>query len=405
MADGGWQMAELVLRRCHLPSAICHLEDKPGMDLNLTPDEQAFRDEFRAWLQENVFEAKTVDELKRWQRTLFEGGWAGISWPKQYGGRGATLMQQAIFQEELALADAPHLIGTIGLSLVGPTIIAMGTDEQKSRHLSKILSGEEIWCQGFSEPNAGSDLASLGTRALKDGDDFLVNGQKIWTSFAHIADWCLLLVRTDFEAPKHKGITCLLADMHAPGVTVRPLRMMSGDAGFNEVFFDNVRISPSQVLGKVNEGWSTAIAALMNERANLGTGVQVIFRRNLNALIARARSMNRSADPIVRQKLAQAYLELEILRLNTNRALTSLSKSGVPGPEGSTLKLYWSEMNQRTQQTAQEVLGPYAQLSDFDNGAWQFSYLRARGNTIEAGTSEIQRNIIAERVLGLPKSY
>jgi alkylation response protein AidB-like acyl-CoA dehydrogenase len=375
------------------------------MDLNLTPDEQSFRDEFRAWLQENVFEAKTVDELKRWQRTLFEGGWAGISWPKQYGGRGATLMQQAIFQEELALADAPHLIGTIGLSLVGPTIIAMGTDEQKSRHLSKILSGEEIWCQGFSEPNAGSDLASLGTRALKDGDDFIVNGQKIWTSFAHIADWCLLLVRTDFEAPKHKGITCLLADMHAPGVTVRPLRMMSGDAGFNEVFFDNVRMPPSQVLGKVNEGWTTAIAALMNERANLGTGVQVIFRRNLNALIARARSMNRTADPIVRQKLAQAYLELEILRLNTNRALTSLSKSGVPGPEGSTLKLYWSEMNQRTQQTAQEVLGPYAQLSDFDNGTWQFSYLRARGNTIEAGTSEIQRNIIAERVLGLPKSY
>ena len=375
------------------------------MDLNLTPDEQSFRDEFRAWLQENVFEAKTVDELKRWQRTLFEGGWAGISWPKQYGGRGATLMQQAIFQEELALAGAPQLIGVIGLSLVGPTIIAMGTDEQKSRHLSKILSGEEIWCQGFSEPNAGSDLASLGTRALRDGDDFIVNGQKIWTSFAHIADWCLLLVRTDFEAPKHKGITCLLADMHAPGVTVRPLRMMSGDAGFNEVFFDNVRISPSQVLGKVNEGWTTAIAALMNERANLGTGVQVLFRRNLNALIARARSMNRGADPIVRQKLAQAYLELEILRLNTNRALTSLSKSGVPGPEGSTLKLYWSEMNQRTQQTAQEVLGPYAQHSDFDNGTWQFSYLRARGNTIEAGTSEIQRNIIAERVLGLPKSY
>jgi len=380
------------------------------MDLNLTPDEQQFRDEFRAWLRENVFAAKTVDELKRWQRTLFEGGWAGVSWPKQYGGRGATLMQQAIFQEELALADAPHLIGTIGLSLVGPTIIAMGTDEQKARHLSKILSGEEIWCQGFSEPNAGSDLASLGTRALKDGDDFIVNGQKIWTSFAHIADWCLLLVRTDFEAPKHKGITCLLADMHAPGVTVRPLRMMSGDAGFNEVFFDNVRVTPSQVLGKVNEGWTTAITALMNERANLGTGVQVIFRRNLNGLMARSHTIDRngkpaSADPIVRQKLAQAYLELEILRLNTNRALTSLSKSGVPGPEGSTLKLYWSEMNQRTQQTAQDVLGPHGQLSDFDGGVWQFGYLRARGNTIEAGTSEIQRNIIAERVLGLPKSY
>lgn len=380
------------------------------MDLNLTPDEQRFRDELRAWLQAHVSPAKTVEELKHWQRTLFEGGWAGISWPREYGGRGATLIEQALFQEELALADAPHLIGTIGLSLVGPTIIAMGTGEQKSRYLSKILSGEEIWCQGFSEPNAGSDLASLGTRALIDGDDFLVSGQKTWTSFAHIADWCLLLVRTDFEAPKHKGITCLLVDMHAPGVSVRPLRMMSGDAGFNEVFFENVRVPMTQVLGKVNEGWTTAITALMNERANLGTGVQVIFRRNLNALIARSHTIDRngrpaSADPIVRQKLAQAYLELEILRLNTNRALTSLSKSGTPGPEGSTLKLYWSEMNQRTQQIAQEVLGPYAQLSDLDDGMWQYSYLRSRGNTIEAGTSEIQRNIIAERVLGLPKSY
>ena len=380
------------------------------MDLNLTADEQTFRDEFRVWLNEHVRPASTVDELKAWQRTLFEGGWAGISWPKEYGGRGATLIQQAIFHEEMALADAPHLIGTIGLSLVGPTIIAMGTAEQKERYLSKILSGEEIWCQGFSEPNAGSDLAALGTKAVRDGDDFLINGQKIWTSFAQIGDWCLLLVRTDFEAPKHKGITCLLVDMHAEGVSVRPLRMMSGDAGFNEVFFTNVRVPATQVLGKVNEGWTTAITALMNERANLGTGVQVIFRRNLNALIARSHTVDRngrpaSEDPIVRQKLAQAYLELEILRLNTNRALTSLSKSGVPGPEGSTQKLYWSEMNQRTQQTAQEILGPYGQLAEFDGGMWAYSYLRARGNTIEAGTSEIQRNIIAERVLGLGKSY
>lgn len=380
------------------------------MDLDLTPDEQQFRDEFRAWLREHVKPAATVDELKAWQRTLFEGGWAGVSWPKQYGGRGATLMQQAIFQEELALAEAPHLIGTIGISLVGPTIISMGTEEQKARYLSTILSGEEIWCQGFSEPNAGSDLAALGTKATRDGDDFVVNGQKIWTSFAHIADWCLLLVRTDFEAPKHKGITCLVVDMHSPGISVRPLRMMSGDAGFNEVFFSGVRVPVAQVLGKVNEGWTTGITALMNERANLGTGVQVIFRRQLNALIARSHTIDRngrpaSADPIVRQKLAQAYLELEILRMNTNRALTSLSKSGVPGPEGSTQKLYWSEMNQRTQQIAQEILGPYGQLADFDGGMWAYSYLRARGNTIEAGTSEIQRNIIAERVLGLPKSY
>jgi alkylation response protein AidB-like acyl-CoA dehydrogenase len=392
------------------------------MDLNLTPDEQRFRDEFRAWLEANVPPEWTgggagsedrheyIQYLRDWQRKLYDGGWAGISWPKEFGGRGATLMEQSIFQAELARANAPQLVGTIGLSLVGPTIIAMGTEGQKARYLPKILSGEEIWCQGFSEPNAGSDLAALGTKAVRDGDEFVVNGQKIWTSFAQMADWCLLLVRTDAEAPRHKGITCLLADMRAEGVSVRPLRQMSGDSGFNEVFFSNVRVPAGQVLGEVNKGWTTAIAALMNERANLGTGIQVIFKRQLEALIARARTVERrgrpaSEDPIVRQKLAQAYLELEILRLNTNRALTSLSKTGVPGPEGSTQKLYWSEMNQRTQQAAQEILGPYGQLKEFDNGLWEYGYLRTRGNTIEAGTSEIQRNIIAERVLGLPKSY
>lgn len=392
------------------------------MDLNLTPNEQAFRDEFRAWLKLNVPAEWTgggigsedredyIKYLTDWQQKLYAGGWAGISWPKAFGGRGATLMEQAIFQEEMARANAPQLIGTIGLSLVGPTIIALGTEEQKGRYLPPILSGEEIWCQGFSEPNAGSDLAALGTKALRDGDDFIINGQKIWTSFAQLADWCLLLVRTEQDAPKHKGITCLLLDMHSEGVSVRPLRQMSGDSGFNEVFFSNVRVPVTQVLGEINKGWTTAITALMNERANLGTGVQVVFKRNLEALIARSRAVERngrpaSLDPLVRQKLAQAFLELEILRLNTNRALTSLSKTGIPGPEGSTLKLYWSEMNQRTQQTAQEILGPYGQLKEFDNGLWEYAYLRSRGNTIEAGTSEIQRNIIAERVLGLPKSY
>jgi alkylation response protein AidB-like acyl-CoA dehydrogenase len=392
------------------------------MDLNLTPGEQRFRDEFRAWLKENVPEewkgggagsedrAEYIEYLRDWQRKLYDGGWAGISWPKEFGGRGASLMEQAIFQEELARAGAPQLVGTIGLSLVGPTIIALGSPEQKARYLPRILSGEEIWCQGFSEPNAGSDLAALGTKAVRVGDDFVVNGQKIWTSFAQLADWCLLLVRTDSEAPKHKGITCLLADMRAEGVSVRPLRQMSGDSGFNEVFFSNVRVPASRVLGEVDKGWTTAITALMNERANLGTGIQVVFKRQLEALVARSRTVERggrpaSEDPLVRQKLAQAYLELEILRLNTNRALTSLSKSGVPGAEGSIQKLYWSEMNQRTQQYAQEILGPYGQLKDFDKGVWEYGYLRTRGNTIEAGTSEIQRNIIAERVLGLPKSY
>lgn len=384
------------------------------MDLNLTESERKFRDEFRGWLKANVpppwkgavtseNRADHVAWLRKWQRTLFEGGWAGISWPKQSGGRGATLMEQAIFQEELALADAPHLIGTIGLSLVGPTIIALGTPEQKQRYLAPILSGDEIWCQGFSEPNAGSDLASITTKAVRDGDHFIINGQKIWTSFAEIANFTLLLVRTDFQAPKHKGITCLLVDMSTAGISVRPLRQMTGDSGFNEVFFSDVRVPVSSVLGQINNGWTTAITALMNERANLGTGIQVLFRRNLNALISRARTMGRTSNPLVRQKLAQAWLELEIFHLNTNRALTSLSKSGVPGAEGSIQKIYWSEMNQRTQQIAQEILGPYGQLSEFDEGLWQYAYLRARGNTIEAGTSEIQRNIIAERVLGLPK--
>ena len=391
------------------------------MDLNLTPNEQKFRDEFREWLGANLpapWQGGTNAEdrsdyiryLREWQQKLYLGGWAGISWPQQFGGRGASLMEQAIFQEELARANAPQLIGTIGLSLVGPTIIAMGTDEQKARYLAPILSGEEIWCQGFSEPNAGSDLASLSTKAVRDGNDFVVNGQKIWTSFAQLADWCLQLVRTDTEAPKHKGITCLLVDMRSEGISVRPLRQMSGDSGFNEVFFSNVRIPVNQVLGTVNQGWTTAITALMNERANLGTAAQVVFKRNLEALIDRARTIQRNGsnatrDPIVRQKLAQAHLELEILRLNTNRALTSLTKTGIPGPEGSIQKLYWSEWNQRLQQTAQEILGPFGQLLDFDKGTWQYGYLRSRGNTIEAGTSEIQRNIIAERVLGFPKSY
>src|SRR2546426_8830070 len=278
------------------------------MDLNLTPNEQQFRDEFRAWLAVNTppewtgdtnaeDRAEYLDYLRDWQRKLYGGGWAGISWPKEFGGRGASLMEQAIFQEELARGNAPQLIGTIGLSLVGPTIIAMGTEAQKSRYLPKILSGEEIWCQGFSEPNAGSDVAALGTKAIRDGDDFIVNGQKIWTSFAQLADLCLLLVRTDTEAPKHKGITCLLADMHSEGVSVRPLRQMSGDSGFNEVFFSKVRVPVTQVLGEVNKGWTTAIAALMNERANLGTGVQVVFKRNLEALIARSRIVERNGRP------------------------------------------------------------------------------------------------------------
>ncbi|HEV3136382.1 MAG TPA: acyl-CoA dehydrogenase [Pirellulales bacterium] len=392
------------------------------MDLGLTPSELKFRDELRAWLKVNLPKksgqaVKTAEStaayhqyLKDWQRKLYEGGYAGIAWPKEFGGRGATFIEQAIFQEELALADAPERMGTIGQGLVGPTIITVGTEAQKKRYLPRILSGDEVWCQGFSEPNAGSDLASLETKAVRDGDDFVVNGQKIWTSYAHIAELCMLVVRTDTSAPKHKGITCLLVDMKSPGITVRPLKMMSGDSGFNEMFFSNVRVPVDRVLGKVNDGWNVAITALSNERANLGSGLYVVFKRNLEAVLEHARKLRRHGkpvieDPVLRQKLAQCYVDLEVFRLNTTRALSNLTKTGIPGPEGSIQKLYWSELNQRNAEIAMEVLGSYALLSNFDSGRWVYNYLRCRGNTIEAGTSEVQRNIIAQRVLGLPRSY
>jgi alkylation response protein AidB-like acyl-CoA dehydrogenase len=392
------------------------------MDLGLTPSEQKFRDELRLWLKTNL-PAKSSQSVKRadnaaahheylkaWQRKLYEGGYAGISWPKEYGGRGASFIEQAIFQEELALADAPERMGTIGQGLVGPTIITVGTEAQKKRYLPAILSGDEVWCQGFSEPNAGSDLASLETKGVREGDEFVVNGQKIWTSYAHIAQQCLLVVRTEPSAPKHKGLTCLLVDMKSPGIEVRPLKMLSGDSGFNEMFFTNVRVPVANVLGQVNDGWNVAITALSNERANLGTGLYVVFKRNFDALVDQARKLERGGrpaidDPLLRQRLAQAYVDLEVFRLNTTRALSNLNKTGVPGPEGSIQKLYWSELNQRNAQIAMEVLGPYALASDFDGGRWAYNYLRSRGNTIEAGTSEVQRNIIAQRVLGLPRSY
>ncbi len=392
------------------------------MDLKPTPQEEQFRAELRTWLHENkpapfdgddsTPEGKKayVDYLKAWQKKVFEGGWAGISWPKEYGGRGAGVIEQSIFQEEFALAGVPQLVNSLGLAIIGPTIIAVGTEEQKQRYIAKILSADEIWCQGFSEPNAGSDVASLGTKAVRDGDDFIVNGQKIWTSFAHFSDFCLLLVRTNPDVAKHKGITALLVDMHAPGVTVKPLRQLTGEADFNEVYFDNVRIPVANVLGEIDKGWHTAIATLMNERANLGASTYIMLKRTLETLLVRSRSTMHngklaSSDPITRQKLAQAYLELEIFKCNLNRALSKMSKSNIPGPEGSILKLYWSEYNQRLQQTAMETLGPVAQLWDTDDGLWAHGYLRTRANTIEAGTTEILKNIVAERVLGLPKSY
>ncbi len=400
------------------------------MDLNFTQEEQQFRDELRAWLNENVPKdwaaRRASDErmedrfafLRAWQKKVYEAGWAGISWPKEYGGRGASVMQSVIFTEEMAKAGAPPLANVLGLMLVGPTLIAYGTDEQKKRYLSNIMSAEEIWCQGFSEPNAGSDLAALRTEAKLDGDHFIVNGQKVWTSYGWAADWCELVTRTDPNSSKHKGLTVLLVNMKTPGVEVRPLRQMTGETEFNELFFRDVRVPVENVLGKVNDGWSVAIGTLMHERATLGAGMQVTFRRQFDRLVEIAHSVQRNGhpaaeDPVLRQKLAQSYIDIEVMRLNQMRSVSRISQTGIPGPEGSIQKIFWSELNQRFQQVAMEILGPYGQLTKsengngyaLDDGQWAYSYLRSRGNTIEAGTSEIQRGIVAERVLGLPKSY
>jgi alkylation response protein AidB-like acyl-CoA dehydrogenase len=395
------------------------------MDLNLSPEEVQFRDELRGWLEANVprdwseWREKPIEEsfpyLRVWQRRLHEGRWAAVSWPKEYGGRGATLPQQAIFWEEMARVEAPPMANALGLGLIGPTIIAHGTEAQKKRFIPKILSAEEIWCQGFSEPNAGSDLASLQTEARLDGDHYVVNGQKVWTSYGWVGNWCELVVRTDPNAPKHKGLSVLLIDMSSAGVEVRPLRQMTGESEFNEMFFRDVRVPVENLLGQVNDGWNVAVSTLMYERGSYGARLHPLFRRNITRLIELSRTFQKNGraaaqDPLTRQKLAQCYAEVEIMRLNQLRAFSRITATGAPGPEGSIQKIFWSELNQRLQQVAQEMFGPYGQLlSDdrhsVDHGIWSYGYLRTRGNTIEAGTSEVQRSIIGHFVLGLPKSY
>ena len=396
------------------------------MDLNLTTAELSFRDEFRAWLRDNVpadwERRRTEDEmqarfefLRDWQKKMFDAGWIGISWPKEFGGRGATLMEQVIFTEEMARASAPPLANVLGLMLVGPTIIAFGTEAQKKRFLANILSADEIWCQGFSEPNAGSDLANVRTDAKLDGEHYVVNGQKVWTSYGWAADWCALLTRSDPNSTKHKGLTYLLVDMHSPGVEVRPLRQMTGESEFCELFFHNVKVPVENVLGQVGDGWNVAIGTLMHERSTLGAGMQITFKRQFDRLVQLSHTIERNGgpaaeDPVMRQKLAQSYVEIEIMRLNQMRSITRINQKGVPGPEGSIQKIFWTELNQRFNQVAAELLGPYVQLTKggeeaIDDGAWAYSFLRTRGNTIEAGTSEIQRNIVGHFVLGLPKSY
>jgi alkylation response protein AidB-like acyl-CoA dehydrogenase len=376
------------------------------VDLTLTPQEEAFRDELRSWLEQNhPGEEPEGDEAafefrREWQKSLYEAGWAGISWPTEYGGRGATLMEQALFSEEMVRTRAPQSANLLGLVMGGPVVIAHGTDEQKERFLRPILSGEEIWCQGFSEPESGSDLASLKTRAVKSNGEWVATGQKVWTTFAHHAKWCMLVARTDPDVPKHKGLTYFLLDMEQEGVQVRPLVQITGEPEFNEIFLEEARISDENVIGGVGNGWAVALTTLMNERAGLGAGSAIQVKIALGQLIELAREKGLDEDPVTRQKIAQLWIESEALRLNAYRGLTHIMKTGQPGPEGSLPKWQWSDLNQSLTELSMEIRGPDAPAVDSD---WTYRFLRARANSIEGGTTEILKNIIAERVLGLPK--
>ncbi len=376
------------------------------MDLTLSPEEEAFRDELRAWIADNhPGEEPEGDEAafefrRGWQRRLSADRWAGVSWPEEYGGRGATLVEQAIFNEELAAARAPAVANVLGLVMGGPVVIAHGTEEQKERYLGPILTADEIWCQGFSEPESGSDLASLKTRAVKSDGGWVVTGQKVWTTLAHHAKWCMLVARTDPDVPKHKGLTYFLMDMEQDAVQVRPLVQITGEPEFNELFLEEAYVPEENVVGGVGNGWGVAITTLMHERAGLAFGLQVQLKIALGELIELIRERGLEGDPIVRQRLGQLYIEAEALRLNAWRGLTQIMKTGVPGPEGSLPKWQWSDANQALTELAMDVLGPEAPRADSD---WTYRFLRARANSIEGGTTEILKNIVAERVLGLPR--
>ena len=391
------------------------------MNFDFTEREEAFRKEVRAWLERNLPEdlrgkafaasRADVEEVKRlraWQKTMAEAGYVGMDWPAEFGGRGAPITEMVILYQEMARAESPQIVNRGGVSMLGPTLMKLGTPAQQKRFLPRIRTAEDLWCQGFSEPNAGSDLANLQTRAVLDGDDFVVNGQKVWTSMGHVADWCFLLVRTDPAAARHKGISFLLVDMKTPGITVRPLRQITGEAEFNETFFDNVRVPRANLVGKLNEGWSVAITTLAYERDLLTFIRHISLRNALHRLVKLTQSHGRGADPVVRQKIAELWIGEQALALNGYRSLTKILRGGQPGPEGSTSKLFWSQLDQELALAATHVIGPYSQIAEGsawapDDGQWQFYELLARGSGIRAGTTEILRNILAERVLGLPK--
>jgi len=392
------------------------------MDFNYTPEEQKFRKQVRAWLDRNrprgaarTFARGSMNDaawerLVDWHKRLYAGGWVGLSWPTEYGGRGATLMEQIIFNQEMGRRKLPPGCNILGVMMAGPAIMHWGIEPQKRRHLQRILAGDEIWCEGLSEPGSGSDLASLQCRALPDGDDFVVSGQKVWTTLAQRSDWIQLFVRTDEETSKHAGISCLLVDMKSPGITVRPLRQITGESEFNEVFFEDVRVPKANLLGPLNSGWQVLITTLMHERAGIS---ELGSDQIIDPLIDLARTTERNGQPAtqdgyVRQTVAQFAIEVQARRLNGLRSLTKRLKGAPPGPEGSIGKLCTTELTKRMARFAVELAGPRALVeahSPFalERGRWLQAVLSAPALTIAGGTSEVNRNVIGERILGLPK--
>ncbi len=387
------------------------------MDFSYTTQETEFRREVREWLAANAPRGplpgdldSEAEYLTAWQRKLFDSGWAAVHWPLEYGGRGASLTEQAIFQEEMSRARAPQMMNRVGINLVGPTLIAHGTEEQRRRYLPKILSCEEIWCQLYSEPDAGSDLASLRTRADADGDVYRISGQKVWTSYAHFASFGILLARTDPQAAKHRGISCLIVDMKTPGITIRPLRQITGSAEFSETFFDDAAVPRDNLIGEEHLGWNVATTTLAHER---GTSFpfkeQVLHKIYVDELGDLLRQGDGARDPNLRQRYAARFIDVEIMRLHNRRMMTRLAKGELPGPESSVVKLFWADLTKHLGELALEASGPKAQLMAgsrhaIDDGRWQQRMLWSRCGSIAGGTSEIQRTIIAQRILGLPRS-
>src|SRR6195952_5781149 len=389
------------------------------MDVHFSAEQRGFRDEVRSWLEENKPrgirpEGAEIREYDLgWQRTQFAAGWAGISWPKEYGGRGGTLIEQLIWYEEYGRAGLPSVDACfVGLNHAGPTLMVRASQEQKDYHLRRILSGDVMWCQGFSEPGAGSDLAALNTRAEIDGDELVVSGQKIWTSFAHMADWQELLVRTKRGDRKHDGITWVICDMHSPGIDIRPIETIDGGAEFCEVFYDEVRIPLANVVGEVDRGWEVAMSTLSFERGTAFTAGQVRLARIVEDLIDAAREHTgpdgrRPAieDDEIRRRLATARAQVASLRAMTYLGISRSQHDGTPGPEGSITKLYFSEVQKEIGRLAMDILGRQALrfISRWEPGGWSGYFLFSFSQSIGGGTAEIQRNIIGERVLGLPR--